>query len=131
MEFEKVLEAIQKDFTEREKRIENIRTNYNLLMHDFINNKYDKLNFNNFCDIIEESNCLYIYELNYRDIDGEVLWFKCKLYNLYLEYGIKTNEMLKYTNNDESIISFSFIFICYYIKHLKEKELKANLINWK
>ena len=127
-EMKTFLEAIQKDFDERQKRIENIRTDYNLLMHDFINTKYDNLKYDTFCDIIDKSSCSEMFCTHRRDIDRdvEIYIFKCGVYDLYIKYGINTYELIKWDDEDEDILSFSFHYICYYINKLKEKELKVN-----
>ena len=103
----------------REKR----NRQFNLLMHEYMNTKYNNLNFTDFCNIINKSRCASMIIGHYDDIDDEVeiYMFKCRMYDLYLKYGIDYNEHVKCETEDEAIASLSFHSLCSYIRYMKEE----------
>ena len=124
--FEEDMITFKKDFDELKTRMKKYNEEFNLVVYKFINEKYDNLTFDAFCDIIIKSNCLSIYFDRYRDIEGEgeLFYFKCRLYDLYKEYGINTNEISMRHKN--SLLLSSFKSLCCCINKLKEEELQQS-----
>ena len=102
---------------------EKMNRQFNLLMHEYMNTKYNNLNFTDFCDIINKSRCASMIIGHYNDIDDEVeiYMFKCRMYDLYLKYGFDNNEHIKCKTEAEAIASLSFQSLCSYIRYMKEE----------